>query len=102
MPEGPEIRRAADKVARVLVGNEIEHVAFGLPRVSKTGRQLRIELCTSTHRALLYSASDIEVLTERQLTRHPFQQRVGPWEAVISSCARRARAPTVEFCLQGA
>ena len=128
MPEGPEIRRAADKVARVLVGRRVEHVGFGLsrlrrfekrlagsnvvavdtrgkamltrfdngltiyshnqlygrwytirrPRYPKTGRQLRIELCTPTHRALLYSASDIDVLTERQLLQHPFLQRVGP------------------------
>jgi endonuclease-8 len=128
MPEGPEIRRAADKVASVLVGNPIEDVTFGLPRLKrfekrlagktvsavdtrgkamltrfdngltiyshnqlygrwytmrrprypKTNRQLRIELCTPTHRALLYSASDIEVLTERQLLQHPFLKRVGP------------------------
>jgi len=128
MPEGPEIRRAADKVARVLVGEEVERVAFGLPRLErferrlagnrvtavdtrgkamltrfdngltiyshnqlygrwytarrprmpKTSRQLRIELCTSTHRALLYSASDIDVLTEPQLMKHPFLSRVGP------------------------
>lgn len=128
MPEGPEIRRAADQVARVLVAQPIERVAFGLPplqrfekrltgrtvtavdtrgkamltrfdngltiyshnqlygrwyttrrpRMPKTNRELRIELCTPTHRALLYSASDIEVLTERQLRTHPFLQRVGP------------------------
>lgn len=128
MPEGPEIRRAADKVARVLVGHSVEQVSFGLPRLRrfekrlagsnviavdtrgkamltrfdngltiyshnqlygrwytvrrpaypKTGRQLRIELCTPTHRALLYSASDIDVLTERQLLEHPFLRRVGP------------------------
>ena len=120
MPEGPEIRRAADKVARVLVGNTVEHVAFGLPRLRrfekrlsgsavtavdtrgkamltrfdngltiyshnqlygrwytarrprypKTNRQLRIELCTSTHRALLYSASDIDVLTDAFVALH--------------------------------
>ena len=128
MPEGPEIRRAADKVARVLVGHSVEQVSFGLPRLRrferrlvgsavlavdtrgkamltrfdngltiyshnqlygrwytvrrpgypKTGRQLRVELCTPTHRALLYSASDIDVLTKRQLLEHPFLRRVGP------------------------
>ena len=31
MPEGPEIRRAADKIASVLVGKTIETVEFGLP-----------------------------------------------------------------------
>ena len=128
MPEGPEIRRAADKVAAVLVGKTIEKVSFGLPRLRrfeerlqgcavtavdtrgkamltrfdndlciyshnqlygrwytlrrprmpKTGRQLRIELQTDTHSALLYSASDIDVLDEEGLATHAFLSRVGP------------------------
>ncbi len=128
MPEGPEIRRAADRIAAILEGETTEHVRFGLPRLKrfegrlseqvvtsvttrgkailtrfdnnltiyshnqlygrwyamkrprmpKTGRQLRIEIQTGTHRALLYSASDIEVLTDRQLKRHPFLRRLGP------------------------
>lgn len=128
MPEGPEIRLAADKVARVLVGQRVESVGFGLPRLRRfekrlsgnnvtavdtrgkamltrfdngltlyshnqlygrwytvrrprmpeTSRQLRIELCTETHKALLYSASDIDVLDEDQLLTHPFLSRVGP------------------------
>jgi endonuclease-8 len=128
MPEGPEIRLAADKVAKVLVGHDIVEVEFGLsrlsrfekcltgaavtavdtrgkamltrfdngltlyshnqlygkwftlrrPRLPKTRRQLRVGLHTETHSALLYSASDIEVLTERDLKRHPFLCRVGP------------------------
>ena len=128
MPEGPEIRLAADKVARLLVGNRIETVGFGLPRLRqfeerlsgnivtavdtrgkamltrfdngltiyshnqlygrwytvrrprmpRTNRQLRIELCTRTHKALLYSASDIDVLDDDQLLTHPFLSRVGP------------------------
>ncbi len=128
MPEGPEIRRAADRIAAILQDKTAEHVRFGLPRLKrfekhlcgrtvesvttrgkamltrfdndltiyshnqlygrwyamkrprmpKTGRQLRIEIQTGTHRALLYSASDIEVLTDRQLERHPFLCRLGP------------------------
>ena len=128
MPEGPEIRRAADKVAAVLVGKEIESVSFGLPqlrrfekrlrgrtvttvdtrgkamltrfdhgltiyshnqlygrwytvrrpRMPKINRKLRIELVTSTHKALLYSASDIDVLREDELETHPFLGRIGP------------------------
>ena len=128
MPEGPEIRLAADKVARVLVDKKIETVSFDLPqlkrfekrlcgnvvtavhtrgkamltrfdngltiyshnqlygrwytvrrpRMPRTSRQLRIELCTETHKALLYSASDIDVLDENQLLTHPFLSRVGP------------------------
>ena len=128
MPEGPEIRLAADKVANVLVDQQIvqaelelptlrrfekrlsgarvtdvetrgkamlTHFDNGLtlyshnqlygkwfttrrPRMPKTGRQLRVALHTETHSALLYSASDIEVLSERALERHPFLNRVGP------------------------
>jgi endonuclease-8 len=128
MPEGPEIRLAADRVAKVLVDRSIEKVEFGLPRLErfvkrltgcrvtaidtrgkamltrfdngltlyshnqlygkwlttqrprlpKTGRQLRVGLHTATHSALLYSASEIEVLTERGIAMHPFLNRIGP------------------------
>ena len=128
MPEGPEIRRAADRIARVLVGEVIEEARLnspglsrfeksltgrtvtavdtrgkamltrfegGLtlyshnqlygrwyvmrrPRLPKTRRQLRVELRTATHSALLYSASDISVLTSEQLDEHPFLSRLGP------------------------
>ena len=128
MPEGPEIRLAADEVARVLINRNIVEVEFGLgrltrfekrltgatvtavdtrgkamltrfdngltlyshnqlygkwftmrrPRLPTTKRQLRVGLHTEMHSALLYSASDIEVLTERDLKRHPFLCRVGP------------------------
>lgn len=128
MPEGPEIRLAADRVAAVLVGQRIAELSFGLPqlkrferqlagktvtdvstrgkamltkfdngltiyshnqlygrwftlrrpRLPKTNRSLRIALHTKTHSALLYSASDIQVLNEEQLSHHAFLQRVGP------------------------
>jgi endonuclease-8 len=128
MPEGPEIRRAADRVARVLVGQPVEEARLHLPRLSafekrltgrivtavdtrgkamltrfdngltlyshnqlygrwytmkrprmpKTQRQLRVEFHTATHSALLYSASDVEVLNDDQLGQHPFLSRIGP------------------------
>ncbi len=128
MPEGPEIRRAADRVARVLVGQLVEVARLHLPglsdyekrltgsivnavdtrgkamltrfdngltlyshnqlygrwytmkrpRTPRTKRQLRVELHTATHSALLYSASDIEVLNDEQLDEHPFLSRIGP------------------------
>jgi endonuclease-8 len=40
MPEGPEIRRAADRIAKVLEGQKVETVAFGLPRLSHYDEQL--------------------------------------------------------------
>lgn len=41
MPEGPEIRRAADNIAAVLVNQEISSVRFGLPRLKRYARVLR-------------------------------------------------------------
>jgi hypothetical protein len=110
MPEGPEIRRAADRIARAVEGRVAEEVFFGLPRLTEyadeltgrrvegietrgkamlthfdcglsvyshnqlygrwyvvragaepaTNRDLRLALETATHRALLYSASEID------------------------------------------
>ncbi len=128
MPEGPEIRRAADRIAKVLVGEQIVDATFAFPELRRfekrvsgttvtavdtrgkamltrfdngltlyshnqlygrwytsarddppnTSRSLRVALHTKTHSALLYSASDVEILTVRQLDRHPFLNRVGP------------------------
>ncbi len=128
MPEGPEIRRAADTLARVLVGRTVDDVEIDLPSLQRferrirgagvtavdtrgkamltrfdnglalyshnqlygrwyttrrphlpaTKRQLRVALHTKTHSALLYSASDVEVLTDRQEASHPFLTRLGP------------------------
>lgn len=128
MPEGPEIRRAADRVARALVGHVVVDASLHLPELERQGsrlagrtvtavdtrgkamltrfdngltlyshnqlygrwyvvrrpkkpatnRQLRVELHTDTHSALLYSASDIDVLTDSELARHPFLSRMGP------------------------
>jgi endonuclease-8 len=128
MPEGPEIRRAADRVAaavegqiadevffafdrlkrfeRELTGRRIEEVTTrgkgmltrfggGLSvythnqlygrwyvmrdgRLPKTGRQLRFSVRTGDRRALLYSASEIEVLDRKAELTHPYLSRLGP------------------------
>jgi len=44
----------------------------------KTNRRLRFEVRTDTHRAMLFSASTIEVLLEGELDHHPFISRLGP------------------------
>jgi endonuclease-8 len=41
MPEGPEIRRAADQIADVLDGNTVEKVRFGIPRLRRHAKVLR-------------------------------------------------------------
>ncbi len=128
MPEGPEIRRTADRLAKVLVNRELEQVFFRFPRLKRfqrllsgqqvsavetrgkalltrfsnnltlfshnqlygrwyvtrgrqtpnTKRSLRVGLYTSDHSALLYSASNVDMLTAAELGSHPFVSRLGP------------------------
>ena len=44
----------------------------------QTGRQLRLALHTRRHACLLYSASDIEVLSAGDVESHPFISKLGP------------------------
>ncbi|WP_414828619.1 endonuclease VIII [Alteromonas sp. H39] len=128
MPEGPEIRRQADKLAEVLNNKQCKFIEFGLARLrhypdtlrgetilnvtSKgkamlihfangysifshnqlygrwevvpararpdSSRQLRLALDTAAGSALLYSASDIDVLPTSELVNHPFLSKLGP------------------------
>jgi len=128
MPEGPEIRREADLIAKRLVGKVIQRIFFGLTRLEpyrtsligktiiqvvthgkammiyfeggkilyshnqlygkwyvstigntpNTNRTLRICLSTDKHNALLYSASEIEVLEQQSLYKHSYLRKLGP------------------------
>lgn len=128
MPEGPEIRRAADRVERAIAGRVAERVELLLPRLRgyaeklsgqrvtrvetrgkamlthfdcglsvyshnqlygrwyvqkagswpKTGRTLRFAIHNAGHSALLYSASEIEVLASDRVDEHPFLAKLGP------------------------
>ncbi|BCB02620.1 endonuclease VIII [Bacillus sp. KH172YL63] len=128
MPEGPEIRRAADAVECALKNRTVEDAYFALPHLEdyedlfkgsvvsrvdtkgkamlirfdngytiyshnqlygkwmirntynypKTNRQLRLALHNEKKSALLYSASDIEVLRNEEVPEHPFIAKVGP------------------------
>ncbi|MEM7543164.1 MAG: endonuclease VIII [Pseudomonadota bacterium] len=128
MPEGPEIKREAYRIAQAIEGAELEKVFFARrdlkkfqsrlngARVSsvaphgkamlihfdnewvmyshnqlygrwfvrprgelpKTNRTLRAALHSRDHSALLYSASEIEVLRPSALAAHPFLKKLGP------------------------
>ncbi|MEN0613015.1 endonuclease VIII [Klebsiella indica] len=128
MPEGPEIRRAADSLEAAIKGEPLTEAWFAFPQLHayqsqligqqvtrietrgkallthfsggltlyshnqlygvwrvvdageqpETTRILRVRLQTACKAVLLYSASDIEILTPEQLARHPFLLRVGP------------------------
>ena len=128
MPEGPEIRRAADRIERAVVGRTATEVRFSFPHLKRyekrlrgqvvtavetrgkailvqfegglcvyahsqlygrwyvvskgnlprTNRSLRFEIHNHNKSALLYSASEIDVLTAAQVERHPFLSKLGP------------------------
>lgn len=128
MPEGPEIRLAADRIAEVLEGEVVEAVSFAFPdlepfertlagcrvtavdtrgkamltrfdngltlyshnqlygrwftaprgELPETRRSLRVALHTARRSALLYSASEVDVLDAQGLDDHPFLSRLGP------------------------
>lgn len=128
MPEGPEIRRAADQIAKaiehrpvisiffafahlkpyeqILQGREVTAVQtkgkamlirfdnqlsiyshnqlYGkwmirrLHDYPQTMRQLRLAIHNDKKSALLYSASEIEVLDEVAVVHHPFLSKLGP------------------------
>ena len=128
MPEGPEIKREADKVAKAIGGEIIEQAYFEQKKLKryagaldgaevinvsargkalliefdneltmyshnqlygrwfirsrgelpKTNRTLRAALHSQNMSALLYSASEIAVLTRTQLAQHPYLVGLGP------------------------
>lgn len=129
MPEGPEIRRAADKLARVLAGKRALLVRFSVdkfPGLQTAGRRLsgrmmgaiesrgkamlthfeggstiyshnqlygewavfkgvapsshlqtRLTIATTSHTAVLYSASEITVLKTVEVENHPYIAKLG-------------------------
>ncbi|MEM8810588.1 MAG: endonuclease VIII [Cyanobacteria bacterium P01_G01_bin.38] len=128
MPEGPEIRKAADKVERAITPHPVQEIFFAFDHLKpyeaklvnrqvkavktrgkamlihfdndlsiyshnqlygvwmvrkaqdypNTNRQLRLAIHTPKKSALLYSASDIEVLTPPEILTHPFLKNLGP------------------------
>ncbi len=127
MPEGPEMRRAADELGEVLAGRVARQVWFKFPHLAaasrrlagrrllavesrgkalilhfaggtsiythnqlygqwrvgpagtrpETTRDLRLAIETRTHAALLYSASEIEVLPTAGVARHAYVAALG-------------------------
>lgn len=128
MPEGPEIKQEADRIAKAICGSSLVSVEFAFDhlrkygrrfrgdvvedvesrgkallthlssghtiyshnqlygrwyvvpagRPPKTNRSLRLALRTADAEALLYSASEIEVLPTDEVDAHPFVSKLGP------------------------
>lgn len=149
MPEGPEIRRAADSLEAAIKDKTLTEVWFAFPELApyaaelvgqhvtwvetrgkallthfsggltlyshnqlygvwrvvkageipKTTRVLRVKLQTDDKAILLYSASDIEMLTAETLKMHPFLLRVGPdvLDMTLTPQAVKARLLSAPF-----
>jgi endonuclease VIII len=71
MPEGPEMRRAADELAAVLVGERAQHVWFKFPRLRRAGARLVGQRVVAAHargKALLIDfESGVTIYTHNQL-----------------------------------
>ncbi|SDJ55963.1 endonuclease VIII [Salimicrobium halophilum] len=128
MPEGPEIRKAADAVEKALQNRKVLDISFAFEALQgyedllrgadvtrvdtkgkamltrfdngytiyshnqlygkwmvrnaynypNTNRQLRLAIHNEKKSALLYSASDIEVLKDEEVPDHPFIRKIGP------------------------
>ncbi|NJL46327.1 MAG: endonuclease VIII [Leptolyngbyaceae cyanobacterium SM2_5_2] len=150
MPEGPEIRRAADKIHRAIAGNRAEDVFFAFEHLKPyedqligstvtavtpygkalvtgfdnglgvyshnqlygkwvickpnaapvTTRQLRFAVYTAERWALLYSASDIEILTAEAVRHHPYIAKLGPdtLDTAVQPATVQARSLEAKFC----
>lgn len=71
MPEGPEIRRAADRIEAVLAGRVVESISFGLPRLrryTKVLRGQRVQALETRGKALLtHFDNDWTIYSHNQL-----------------------------------
>jgi endonuclease-8 len=78
MPEGPEIRRAADIVAEALEGKRIGTVRFGLPKLRHHARKLR------DHRVTAVETRGKALLThfEHGYSIYSHNQLYGVWRVV--------------------
>ena len=68
MPEGPEIRRAADRISAVLTGRQLHDVWFGLPRLVRFS-DLRSEILFAARLHPAQKPRDLPVKMRNQLAR---------------------------------
>ncbi|MEM9301561.1 MAG: endonuclease VIII [Pseudomonadota bacterium] len=81
MPEGPEMRRAADRIARVVAGRTIEQVWFAFDHLTPheaalTGQRVR-DVATRGKALLIHFDNDWSIYTHNQLYGRWYVQGVG-------------------------
>ena len=150
MPEGPEVRIAADRLAKAIVNVPIAEIFFAFEHLKpyekilakqlitgvdtkgkgmlirfdnglsiyshnqlygkwevrqayeypETKRQLRLAIHNEQKSALLYSASDIDVLDEEEIAIHPFLSRLGLDVLDRKTTAKKVRARLLDKSFQ--
>lgn len=99
MPEGPEIRREAEDLARVLVDRPLVRIEYRVPRLARRARTLReaqVTNVTSRGKALLIAFSN-------GLTHYSHNQLYGKWRVVTLGRLERLldkHAPSVRVLLE--
>lgn len=87
MPEGPEIRRSADALARVLVGVPIERIEYRVARLERKARALR-----GTRIGHVYSRGKALLIEfDNGVTHYSHNQLYGEWEVRERSPDREDR-----------
>ncbi len=91
MPEGPEIRRAADRLADILEGRVVESARFGQPRLRRHGKTL------SGHKIIRLETRGKALLThfEHGWTIYSHNQLYGVWKI-----ATRGKLPKTKRSLR--
>ncbi len=83
MPEGPEIRLAADRIAEVLVGNVVESVELAFPALKPFERRLsgrRVEAVDTRGKAMLTRFDNgLSIYSHNQLYGRWFTTERGQW-----------------------
>lgn len=81
MPEGPETRRAADRISRALSGRPVESVRFAFPKLARFQRALegeRVEEVTSRGKAMLvHFSGGLSIYSHNQLYGRWYVQKRG-------------------------
>lgn len=95
MPEGPEIRRAADRLAQAVVGQPLVHAQFAFPDLKRFERELpgrRIESITARGKALL-------TRFDHGWTMYSHNQLYGVWK-VAAAGERPATSRSLRVALE--
>lgn len=91
MPEGPEIRRAADRIAKVLVGQQLEDVYFGQAHL----KQAKTQLIGATVVRVVPKGKAIVTECSNGLTLYSHNQLYGVWRI-----AKRGELPKTNRTLR--